>query len=317
MAFVILSTGPLARSGLHTVKMRTIVLLAGASMLGVLAGGVALGFRIGQSAPLAGALSASQVLPLDPDQPESRALINRVGTLSGRLIRLESEAVSLARQVGVLHESNPGVGDQAAAQGAPEPAPVLVPSGGPLVAPASGGFPALLNAPGDEFAISLSRVARHLDRIEATFGLVAQATALQNLDSMAFPSRLPVDRGRISSGFGNRRDPFTRRLARHTGVDMPAPHGSAILASAGGRVRLAGYRSAYGNTVEIDHGNGLATRYGHASKLFVRTGDIVLPGQRIAAVGSTGRSTGPHLHFEVIRNGAQVEPRLYLARNGH
>ena len=81
-------------------------------------------------------------------------------------------------------------------------------------------------------------------------------------------------------------------------------------------MRFAGYRGAYGKTVEIDHGDGLATRYGHASRLYVHPGEIVLPGQRIAAVGSTGRSTGPHLHFEVLRNGTPVEPRLYLARDG-
>ena len=88
------------------------------------------------------------------------------------------------------------------------------------------------------------------------------------------------------------------------------------MASAGGKVIFAGYRHAYGNTVEIDHGNGLATRYAHASKLNVRRGDLVLPGQAIATVGSTGRSTGPHLHFEVLRYGVAVEPRTYLDRSG-
>jgi murein DD-endopeptidase MepM/ murein hydrolase activator NlpD len=165
-------------------------------------------------------------------------------------------------------------------------------------------------------AAKLARIEHDLDRVEATMLMVAQAATLKDLDGMALPSLAPIDGGRISSGFGNRIDPFTNRLARHTGVDLPAPYGAPIHASAGGRVRFAGIRSAYGRTVEIDHGNGLVTRYGHASKLFVRAGDVVLPGQRIAAVGSTGRSTGPHVHFEVIRNGAQVEPRLYLARAG-
>jgi murein DD-endopeptidase MepM/ murein hydrolase activator NlpD len=89
--------------------------------------------------------------------------------------------------------------------------------------------------------------------------------------------------------------------------------GAAILASGGGRVVSAGFRGPYGNAVVIDHGNGLQTLYGHCSKLFVRSGDLVMPRQKIAAVGSTGRSTGPHLHFEVIRNGARVEPGRILA----
>ena len=137
-----------------------------------------------------------------------------------------------------------------------------------------------------------------------------------DLAGMAIPSRYPIAGARISSGFGNRRDPFTKRLARHTGVDLSAPRGTPILASAGGTVRYAGYRRAYGNTVEIDHGRGLVTRYAHASKVLVRAGQVVLPEQAIAMVGSTGRSTGPHLHFEVLRNGTYVEPMNYLKRPG-
>ncbi|HEY7741396.1 MAG TPA: M23 family metallopeptidase, partial [Steroidobacteraceae bacterium] len=84
----------------------------------------------------------------------------------------------------------------------------------------------------------------------------------------------------------------------------------------GGRVRRAGPYGAYGRTVEIDHGDGLVTRYGHVYRVLVRAGDIVLPGQAIATVGSTGRSTGPHLHFEILRDGKQVHPDLYLAGDG-
>ncbi len=302
MAVVILSTGALAGSSLHTITLRAVLVTAGALTAAILAGGIMLGFRIGQfSAPAAmsGSASSADAAPLDPDQPEDRMLIDRVGALSGRLIRLESEAVNLAKQVGVRPDAPVGPGG---------PAATSEPSGGPLVAP--------LAVRGDDFGMSLSRLALDLERIDATFALVAQAAALRNLATMAFPSRAPIDGGTVSSGYGNRRDPFTHRLARHTGIDIRAPRGAPILASAGGRVSFAGYRSAYGNTVEIDHGNGLKTRYGHASKLFVRSGDIVLPGQRVAAVGSTGRSTGPHLHFEVLRNGAQVEPRRYLARRG-
>jgi len=96
----------------------------------------------------------------------------------------------------------------------------------------------------------------------------------------------------------------------------PAPFGTPILASAGGRVRYAGPRGAYGRTVEIDHGDGLVTRYGHVSRILVRVGDVLLPGQPVAYVGSTGRSNGPHVHFEVLRDGVPVHPGLYLANDG-
>ncbi len=308
MAFVIVSTGSLARSGLRTVRAEILVVSAGAVALAVLLGGVALGFRLGQAAvtPDGSGAFAAGLMP-DPARPENRALIDRVGSLSGRLIRLESEAIRLARRVG-LPQTTPESGARDSAR--------VEPSGGPLVAPDV--VPVSIDQimARDDFSASLRRIHRDLARLEASLADVAQATSQADLSSMAFPSRRPIPGSRISSGFGNRIDPFTRRLARHTGLDMSAPFGTPILASAGGRVRFAGRRSAYGRMVEIDHGNGLATRYGHASKLFVHAGEVVLPGQKIAAVGSTGRSTGPHLHFEVLSKGIPVEPRRYLARAG-
>jgi murein DD-endopeptidase MepM/ murein hydrolase activator NlpD len=130
---------------------------------------------------------------------------------------------------------------------------------------------------------------------------------------MRLPTRRPIDGGELSSPFGNRIDPLNGRGAFHAGLDFSAPQGTVIVAAAGGSVAYAGFRADYGWTVEIDHGNGLATRYAHASRLLVAAGALVMPGERIALVGSTGRSTGPHLHFEVLRDGAQVNPRRYLA----
>ena len=152
-------------------------------------------------------------------------------------------------------------------------------------------------------------------RLEDTLARLSSSAIDRELDAMAFPNRMPVAGSRVpvSSQFGTRHDPFTGRLARHTGLDIPAQYGTPILASGGGRVVFSGRRGAYGQAVVIDHGDGLATLYGHASRLLVRAGDIVLPQQKIALVGSTGRSTGPHLHFEVIRKGHRVEPRQYLA----
>jgi murein DD-endopeptidase MepM/ murein hydrolase activator NlpD len=323
MSFVILSTGKLAGSTMRTLKTRTVAYGAGIAVLMVLACGLAAGYGIGRTvnSGVTGSLAASlETLRQDRDEPERRALIDRVGALSGRLIRLETEAMILARQVGVVPaDGSPRDGPAAQALGPTDTGTTAAaddgPSGGPLVS--AGAFRSSdLSVRGADFAGRLAQLALDLDRLETAFAQLAQATAVRNLGSMAFPSRRPLAGGALSSGFGIRRDPFTRRPARHTGLDFRAPYGAPILASAGGRVRFAGRHGAYGKTVEIDHGDGLVTRYGHASKLLVRAGDIVLPGQRIAAVGSTGRSTGAHLHFEVLRNGIAVEPRLYLARGG-
>lgn len=122
---------------------------------------------------------------------------------------------------------------------------------------------------------------------------------------------LPVT-GRVTSGYGERVDPFTGAESRHDGVDVGAPQGTPIHASAAGVVRSAGPRGGYGNAVEIDHGNGVVTLYGHASELLVHPGETVSAGQEIARVGSTGRSTGPHLHFEVRVGGRPVDPSRVL-----
>jgi murein DD-endopeptidase MepM/ murein hydrolase activator NlpD len=133
----------------------------------------------------------------------------------------------------------------------------------------------------------------------------------------ALASVLPVA-GRVTSGFGLRTDPFTGVRREHDGLDVGAPEGTAIRATADGVVRSAGPRGGYGNAVEVDHGNGLTTLYGHASELLVSSGDTVRAGQEIARVGSSGRSTGPHLHFEVRVGGRAVDPgrvlKVYAAR---
>jgi murein DD-endopeptidase MepM/ murein hydrolase activator NlpD len=128
---------------------------------------------------------------------------------------------------------------------------------------------------------------------------------------------LPVA-GRITSGYGARPDPFTGERSTHLGVDVGAPEGTPIRAPAPGVVLRAGARGGYGNEVEIDHGGGVVTVYGHASEVLVAPGERIAAGQEIARVGSTGRSTGPHLHFEVRLGGKPVDPRralkLYAAR---
>lgn len=130
----------------------------------------------------------------------------------------------------------------------------------------------------------------------------------------SLPSLMPVNYPYLSSSFGWRRHPISRRHVMHEGLDFAAPRGAPIYAASGGVVTVAAYKSGYGRMVEINHGNDLVTRYAHASKLKVKAGDIVERGQQIATVGSTGLSTGPHLHFEVRMAGHPLDPTLFLEK---
>jgi murein DD-endopeptidase MepM/ murein hydrolase activator NlpD len=124
----------------------------------------------------------------------------------------------------------------------------------------------------------------------------------------------PITKGWMSSGFGRRVDPITGRMAWHAGVDFAGKQGSDVVAVASGVVVFAGERHGYGEMVEINHGGGYVTRYGHHEDLLVDSGDVVKKGQVIGRMGSSGRSTGPHVHFEVLKNGRQVDPARYVAR---
>ncbi|MEE4204752.1 MAG: peptidoglycan DD-metalloendopeptidase family protein [Erythrobacter sp.] len=126
------------------------------------------------------------------------------------------------------------------------------------------------------------------------------------------PQVVPASGDRITSGFGYRRDPFNRRGAMHWGLDFGGAHGSPIYAAAKGRVTFAGWKSGYGKTVEVTHASGLMTRYAHMSRLDVKRGEKVEAGATLGGLGSTGRSTGPHLHFEVRLNNRAVNPRPFL-----
>jgi murein DD-endopeptidase MepM/ murein hydrolase activator NlpD len=146
------------------------------------------------------------------------------------------------------------------------------------------------------------------------------ATSLGRMDAMeralaAIPTSMPAAYMMMSSGFGYRSDPFTGTGAMHAGLDFKGPVGTPILAAADGKVVLAGFNGGYGNTVEIRHANGLVTRYAHLSGLHVRAGQMVERGVQIGRMGSTGRSTGSHLHFEVRLNGQAINPRKFLEAN--
>ncbi len=126
------------------------------------------------------------------------------------------------------------------------------------------------------------------------------------------PTQHPVASGNLGSLFGNRIDPINGGLAMHTGLDFQANTGTPIVAAAGGVVVTQEYHAAYGNMIEIDHGNDLITRYAHASQVFVKKGDLIKRGKKIAEVGTTGRSTGPHLHFEVLVQSVPQDPQKFL-----
>ena len=154
-------------------------------------------------------------------------------------------------------------------------------------------------------------------------GLKARESELEILESMLLDRDIreskaiagrPVTWGWMSSKFGRRLDPFTGKSAWHAGVDFAGKENSDVIAVAGGVVTHAGKRYGYGLMVEITHGDGYVTRYGHHSEVLVAVGDVVKPRQVIGKMGSSGRSTGPHVHFEVLKNGKHVDPTRYVAR---
>ena len=159
-----------------------------------------------------------------------------------------------------------------------------------------------------------------LDDVGAQFGNAGRQLSVleallfdQELERNAMPSRSPVASSYITSGYGGRADPFGGGSQFHKGIDFKASVGDPVLPVADGVVSYSGVRSGYGNVVEVDHGNGFVTRYAHNSRNTVQVGDLVRVGQQIARAGSTGRSTGAHVHFEVWENGRVVNPRKFLA----
>jgi murein DD-endopeptidase MepM/ murein hydrolase activator NlpD len=148
-------------------------------------------------------------------------------------------------------------------------------------------------------------------------GLSLERMSALQRELAGVPSHLPASLEYISSGFGFRSDPFTGAGAFHAGLDFRGPYGAPIYAAAKGVISFAGVRSGYGNCIEIDHGNGLLTRYAHMSAFRANIGQLVSPGEAIGAIGNSGRSTGPHLHFEVRINGNPVNPRPFLEAIPH
>ena len=158
----------------------------------------------------------------------------------------------------------------------------------------------------------IDTLSRQLDSRSAQFASLENVILGRQLSEQVKPSGRPVRDGYISSYFGERMDPFNGEEAMHKGVDFATDAGSDVLAVASGIVTWAGPREGYGNLVEINHGNGYATRYAHNAQTLVSVGDTVERGQAVAIVGSTGRSTGPHVHFEVLHDGTQINPMAFV-----
>ncbi len=233
-------------------------------------------------------------------QGHLNAMAMRLGELQAQVARLDGLGERLAKTAGLKPQDLPGGLSDGSVPGR---------GGAPSSLPARD-----LTLP--EFSTLLQGIAHQLDVRADQFG-VLEALLLQDSVKRKFlPSLPPISAGWHSSNFGYRIDPFTGQNAFHEGVDFVADVGTPVLAAASGKVVFAGEHPQYGKMVEIDHGNGLVTRYAHASELNVSEGDLVLRGQRVATVGSTGRSTGPHLHFEVRLNGVPQNPARFLQAAG-
>jgi murein DD-endopeptidase MepM/ murein hydrolase activator NlpD len=220
------------------------------------------------------------------------ALAVKVGELQARILRLDAFGERLAKAAGIKREEFRF--DEKPGQGGPAPA-----AGRDLSV--------------TEFNQMLAEISRVLDDRSDKLGVLDSLLMDGRLAAKTIPTTMPVEAGYYSSNYGYRIDPISGRSSFHTGVDIIASPGTPVMAAAGGVVATVAYVSEYGNIVEVDHDNGLTTRYAHLSKSLVRVGDVVMKGQVIARVGATGRTTGPHLHFEVREKGIPLNPNKFLA----
>ncbi len=163
-----------------------------------------------------------------------------------------------------------------------------------------------------EFKALLDAMSHDVERRADYMNVVESTLMSDKIKSKLLPTSQPVNVSYNASTFGRRLDPFSGRSAMHEGIDFAAPIGTPIMAAAGGVVTVAEFHPQYGNMMEIDHGNDMITRYAHASRLLMHVGDIVRRGQHVADIGTTGRSTGPHLHFEVRIKGVAQDPHKFL-----
>jgi murein DD-endopeptidase MepM/ murein hydrolase activator NlpD len=221
------------------------------------------------------------------------ALAIRIGQMNARVIRLDA----LGRRMTEMADLDDGEFDfdSAPALGGPEEP---YPSGSAVAVP--------------DVLSAMAELDIQLGDREAQLGVLESVLLNQNLSERVYPAGRPVKSGWMSSYFGRRTDPFTGKPANHTGVDFAGKEGAEVVAVADGVVTWSANRYGYGQLVEINHGNGYATRYAHNSENLVSVGDEVRKGQTVALMGDTGRATGPNLHFEVLRNGSRVNPVQFI-----
>jgi murein DD-endopeptidase MepM/ murein hydrolase activator NlpD len=224
------------------------------------------------------------------------AMATRLGQMQAQLVRLDTLGERLAKVAGFKPQDF--MFDQPPARG-----------GADSSLPA---YPLSLN----DLNRQVDLLSRKMEDRTDKLGVLDSVMMVDSAKKKLVPSVLPIDGGWFSSNFGWRIDPFSAANAFHEGMDFMAQAGTPVRAAAGGIVINAEFHSQYGNIIEIAHGNGLITRYGHLSKRLVKIGDVVLSGATVGEVGSTGRATGPHLHFEVRQNGAPLNPMRFLRLRG-
>jgi hypothetical protein len=279
-----------------TVTIATIIaVLAGVLFVGVQLGRSSLFEPTAQVADWGRRLEAQRLQVVETRQELQNnldALASRVGQMNAHVIRLDA----LGRRLTEMAHLDKGEFnfDRAPAVGGPEG---VVES-------------ALVTSP--DISSMLDKLTSQIKDRERQLSVLESLISNRNLNRQIVPDGRPVAKGWISSYFGERTDPFNGRNAIHKGIDFAGPAGSEVIAVASGVVTYAKDRFGYGKTVEINHGNGYVTRYAHNQRTLVQPGDTVQKGQPIALMGSTGRSTGPHVHFEVLKNGRAVNPMSFV-----
>ncbi len=225
------------------------------------------------------------------------ALSIRIGQMNARIIRLDA----LGRRLTEMADLDEGEFefDSIPAIGGPdEPDEEFMAAGSAIAVP--------------EVLAAMQDLDNQLDNREAQLAVLESMLLDQNLSDRVYPKGRPVKSGWMSSYFGRRTDPFTGKPANHRGVDFAGKAGAEVIAVADGVVTWSSPRYGFGKLVEINHGNGYATRYAHNSENLVSVGEEVRKGQTVALMGDTGRATGPNLHFEVLRNGKRVNPVTFI-----
>ena len=235
----------------------------------------------------------------DLSQEKMQALTIRLAQLQARLVRLDA----LGERMTAIAKLDSDEFDfsQPPAVGGPESALLLPSSEQGVTQP--------------PFAQAIDQLMERMESREQQFAILEELLANRKLEGDVYLAGRPIKKGWMSSPFGKRTDPFTGKPAYHEGVDFAGKEGAEVITVASGVVTWSGKRYGYGNMVEVNHGGGYITRYAHNRDNLVKLGDVVKKGQTVALMGSSGRSTGPHVHFEVYKHGRPVDPASYIYRN--